>query len=59
MIAIGQGLNGIATSVTMTIPTVVSKTWFKVTERTTATAVSALAAALGAAAAYLFGINKV
>ncbi|XP_060602801.1 solute carrier family 49 member 4-like [Ruditapes philippinarum] len=55
LIAIGQGLNGIATSVTMCIPTVVSKTWFKVTERTTATAVSALAAALGAAAAYLFG----
>ncbi|XP_045170160.2 solute carrier family 49 member 4-like isoform X1 [Mercenaria mercenaria] len=55
LIAIGQGLNGIATSVTMCIPTVVSKTWFKVTERTTATAVSALASALGAAAAYLFG----
>ncbi|XP_060602799.1 solute carrier family 49 member 4-like [Ruditapes philippinarum] len=55
LIAIGQALNGIANSITLCTPTVVSQTWFRATERTTATAVSTLAFALGAAAAFLFG----
>ncbi|KAL4237957.1 Solute carrier 49 member 4 [Mactra antiquata] len=59
LIAIGQGLNGLSTSITMTIPCVVSQRWFKVTERTTATAISALSATLGAAGAFLlaFGVS--
>lgn len=57
LIAIGQALNGVATSIMNTVPTVASKTWFLATERTTATAVSELSCAVGAAAAFLFGDN--
>jgi len=55
LIAIGQGFNGVAMSVLMAAPAAVSKTWFPVTERTTATAVSFLSTAMGVAAAFLFG----
>ncbi|XP_052271038.1 solute carrier family 49 member 4-like [Dreissena polymorpha] len=53
LLAIGQGINGLATTVTMSMPAAVSNTWFGLSERTTATAVSVLSAAMGGAAALL------
>ena len=55
LIGIGQIFNGIANSVTGAIPPVVSEVWFPLNERTTATAIAALAAGLGSATTFIIG----
>ena len=55
LIGCGQVFNGFATSVTGAIPPAVSEVWFPSKERTTATAIAALAAGFGAATSFIIG----
>ena len=55
LIGIGQMFNGFALSITGAIPPAVSEVWFPFEERSTATAIAALAGGLGGAANFIIG----
>ena len=55
LIGFGQLFNGLASSVTGAIPAPVSEVWFPFNERTTATALVALAAGLGSSTSFIIG----
>ena len=55
LIAIGSCLAGITACITMAAPPLLSVLWFPTSERTTATALSAMAGYLGTGVAFITG----